>query len=246
MFLVSESYQADCCDLYKLNPVFLLPWSSVNTASLVKIIYSTQMRTSDKEPVFPNPLLPSFRLLICRPLATTCIQHSRLWWTACTAPNLLTGWPTKGRFCLLSGQRLTSTEGGCLTSRAQRECHGAGQNVNNKSPPVETESRSAKQRPQTNNLKQLRHAKRGWKFIHILKKKISHWFSSLAVCSIWFQLLASKTTWTQWSFVAFRWKVCRQNRWYKQKSRSKFPTLLTGATATGGAAFAGSFTSHCL
>lgn len=56
MFLVSKFYQADCCDLYKLNPLFLLLCFSVNTASLVKIIYSIQMRASDKEPVFPRTL----------------------------------------------------------------------------------------------------------------------------------------------------------------------------------------------
>lgn len=162
MCLVSDSHQADCCDLYKLNPVFLLLWSSVNTASLVKksYIYSIQMRASDKEPVFPNPLLHPFRPLICRPSPTTCIQHVHLWWTACTAPNLLAGWPTKGCFCLLSAHGLTSTEGGCLTRRAQRECHGAGQNVNNKSPPIETESRSASRGHRWITLKRLRYAKR--------------------------------------------------------------------------------------
>lgn len=123
--------------------MFLLPCFSVNTVSLVKIIHSIQMRANDKNPVFPNPLLYPFSLLICRPSPTTCIQHVCLWWTACTTPNLLAGWPTKGCFCLLSAQGLTSTEGGCLTRQAQWECHGAGQNVNNKSPPIEPESRSA-------------------------------------------------------------------------------------------------------
>lgn len=68
MFLVSESYQAHCCDLYKLNPMFLLPCFSVNTVSLVKIIHSIQKRANDKNPVFPNPLLYPFSLLICRPI----------------------------------------------------------------------------------------------------------------------------------------------------------------------------------
>lgn len=78
MFLVSESNQADCCDLYKLNPAFLLLWSSVNTASLVKIIHGIQMGDRDKEPVFPNPLLHPFSILICRPSPTTCIQQGQL------------------------------------------------------------------------------------------------------------------------------------------------------------------------
>lgn len=81
-------------------------------------------------------------------------------------PNPLASWQTKGRFCLLSAQGLTSTEGGCLTSRAQREGHGARQNVNNKSPPIETESRSASRGPRMNNLKGLLYAKRSESSVH--------------------------------------------------------------------------------
>lgn len=142
MFLVSESYQADYCDLYKLIPVVLLSCFSVNTVRLEKFIHSIQMSANDKKTCIPKPSALPFS----PPYLQTITLHLHS-----ARPPLMDSLHRPKPARRLANQKLP------LSSFSPRiDIHRRGlsnkaspvrvswnrQNVNNKSPPIELESRS--------------------------------------------------------------------------------------------------------